>query len=175
MVTSHHACLSDERLSLRSKEFSLLEPCEVFTENEWILGGSTSYIDSVEKSDVSLVHMDATLDKEAIVEAARLEEPLHFKTTSTGIMVGQDVKDYPEVPPDWYGNNDEQTHVSEVDWKYVDVTTSNGKVRQMKIGSKLEKKIKEYSELVDDFSDTFAWSYNELRGSLGKWWSIRFL
>ena len=35
----------------------------------------------------------------------------------------------------------------------------------MKMGSKLEEKeIKEYSELVDECSDTFAWSYDELRG-----------
>ena len=35
----------------------------------------------------------------------------------------------------------------------------------MKMGSKLEEReIKEYSELVDEFSDTFAWSYDELRG-----------
>ena len=119
----------------------------------------------MEESDVSLVHVDGTQDEEAIVEAARLEEPLHFKTTSTGIMVGQDVKDYPKVPPDWYRNKNEQTHVSEADRKYVDVTTRNGKVRQMKVGSKLEEKeIKEYNELVDEFSDTFVWSYDELKG-----------
>jgi hypothetical protein len=29
MVTSHHPCLSDEMLSLRSEAQSLLEPCEV--------------------------------------------------------------------------------------------------------------------------------------------------
>ena len=41
----------------------------------------------------------------------------------------------------------------------------NDKVRQMKIGSKLEEKeVREYSELVDEFSDTFAWSYEELKG-----------
>ena len=68
-----------------------------------------------------------------------MEERLHFKTTSTGIIVGQDVKDYPKVPPDWYRNMTEQTHVSEVDWKYVDVKTKNVKVRQMKMGSKLEE------------------------------------
>jgi hypothetical protein len=44
------------------------------------------------------------------------------------------------VPPDWYNNNDEQTHVSEADWRYVDMKMKNGKVRQMKMGSKLEKK-----------------------------------
>ena len=121
----------------------------------------------MEESGVSLVHVDEIQDEEAIVETVRLEEPspLHFKTTSTEIVVGQDVKDFPKVPPDWYRNKDEQTHMSEADWKYVDVTTNNGKVRQIKMGSKLEEKeIKEYSELVDEFSDTFAWSYDELRG-----------
>ena len=34
MVTSHHACLSDEILSLRSEEYYLLEPYEVLTEEE---------------------------------------------------------------------------------------------------------------------------------------------
>ena len=47
----------------------------------------------------------------------------------------------------------------------MDVTTKNGKVRQMKMGSKLdEKEVKEYSDLVEEFSDTFAWSYDELKG-----------
>ena len=47
----------------------------------------------------------------------------------------------------------------------MDVTTKNGKVRQMKMESQLgEKEIKEYSELVDEFSDIFVWSYDEFRG-----------
>ena len=37
MVTSHHACLSDKILSSKGEEYSLLEPCEVFTEEEWSL------------------------------------------------------------------------------------------------------------------------------------------
>ena len=37
----------------------------------------------------------------------------------------------------------------------------------MKMGSQLgEEEIKEYSELVDEYSDTFAWSYDELKGIL---------
>ena len=53
----------------------------------------------------------------------------------------------------------------EEDWKYVDVKMNNGKVRQMKMGFKLEEKeIKEYSDLIDEFSDTFAWSYDEVKG-----------
>ena len=42
--------------------------------------------------------------------------------------------------------------------------TKNDKVRQMKMGSQLgEEEIKEYSELVDEFYDTFAWSYDKLK------------
>ena len=89
---------------------------------------------------MSLVHVDATQDEEAIVKAARLEEPVHFKTTPTGGMVGQDVKDHPKLPPDWYRNKDEQVHVSEADWKYVDVTTKNRKVRKIKMGLNWRRK-----------------------------------
>ena len=41
MATSYHACLSDEILRARSEEYSSLEPCEVLTEEEWILGELT--------------------------------------------------------------------------------------------------------------------------------------
>jgi hypothetical protein len=121
MVTSHHPRLNDKRLSSRSEECSSFEPCEVLTEEEWMRGGLTPWVDSVDKGDVSLVHVDGTQDKEVILEASRLEEPLHFKTTSTGIGANQDVKDYPKVPPDWYRYKDEQTHITEGDWNYVDV------------------------------------------------------
>ena len=122
-------------------------------------------VQEVEVSNVSLVHVDRTQDEEAMLELSKLEEPLHFKTTSTGTIMSHDVKNYPNVPPDWYRNTEEQTRVTEGDWKYVDVKMKNDKVRQMKMGSKLEEKeIQEYSDLIDEFSDTFAWSYNELKG-----------
>ena len=36
----------------------------------------------------------------------------------------------------------------------------------MKMGFQLgEEEIKEYNELVDEFDDTFAWSYDELKGN----------
>ena len=54
----------------------------MLTEEEWIQGGLTPGIDSVEESAMSQVHVDGTQDEEAIVEFARLEEPLHFKTMS---------------------------------------------------------------------------------------------
>ena len=98
MVMSHHACLSDVIFSLKIEEHSLLEPCEVLTEKEWILGELTPWVDSVEENDVSLEHMDRIQDEGAIIEVARLEEPLDFKITSKAIVVGQDIKDYPNVP-----------------------------------------------------------------------------
>ena len=115
IVTSHHVCLSDERFCLRRGEYYLLEPYEALTEKEWILGGLTHWVDNMEESGVSLVHVDGIQDEEAIVEAARLEEHLHFKTTSTKIVVGQDVKDYPMIPANWFRNKDEQAHVTEAD------------------------------------------------------------
>ena len=127
LTTSHHLCLSDERLSSRGKDYLSLEPCEVLTEEEWILGGLTPWVDSVDKGEINAIHVDGTQDDEAILGASKLEEPLHFKTTSTGIIVGHDIKDYPNVPVDWYKNKDQQTHVSEEDWRHVDVRTKNGK------------------------------------------------
>ena len=47
----------------------------------------------------------------------------------------------------------------------MDVPLKSGKVRQMNMGSKLgDEEIREYSELIDEFSDTFVWSYDELKG-----------
>ena len=74
MVIFYHACLSDEILRAKNEEYLLLEPCQVLTEEEWILRGLTPWIDSVEESNVSLVYVDETQDEEAIVEAVRLEE-----------------------------------------------------------------------------------------------------
>ena len=165
LTMSYHLCLSDERLSSRGEDYLSLEPCEVFTEEEWILGGLTPWVDGVDEGEINAIHVDGTQDDEAILEASKLEEPLHFKTTSTGIIVGHDIKDYPNVPADWYRNKDEQTHISEGDWWHVDVKTKNGKIRQIKMGSNLDdEEVKEYSNLVEEFSDTFAWSYDELKG-----------
>ena len=49
---------------------------------------------------MSLVHVDGTQDEEVMLELSKLEKPLHFKTTSMGIIVGHDVKDFPNVPSD---------------------------------------------------------------------------
>lgn len=159
MVTSYHKTLRDEMDSSRNEEYSLLESCEVFTDDEWLRGGLTPWVEEIEEGSVNLIHVDETHDDGALLEAARLKIRLHFKTTSTCITVGQDVKDYAKVPLDLYRNTEEQTHMSEADWKYVDVRTKNDKVMQIKMGFKLEEnEIKEYNELVDEFSDTFAWS-----------------
>ena len=126
MTISHHLCLTDDILNGRSEEYSLLEPCEVLTKEEWILGGLTHCVDSVDDCEVNLVPVDETQDDEAIVKASKLEEPLHFKTTSTGIVVGHDLKDYPDVPADWYRNEDEQVDVMKASYNYVDVPIKLG-------------------------------------------------
>ena len=41
MTTFHYVCLRDDILNSMNKKYSLLEPCEVLTEEEWILGGLT--------------------------------------------------------------------------------------------------------------------------------------
>ena len=73
----------------------------------------THWVVSLEESDASPVYEEGIHDEEAIVKTAKLEELLHFKTTSTKIVVGQDVKDYPKMPMDWYRNKDEQAHITE--------------------------------------------------------------
>ncbi|OAE35250.1 hypothetical protein AXG93_1162s1260 [Marchantia polymorpha subsp. ruderalis] len=164
-MISHHKIFKNEVISSQRDEYMLLEPCEVLIEEEWIHGGLTPWLDELDITEVDLVHVDGTQEEETTVKNAKLEEPLHFKTTSTGIVVGQDVRDYPQVPPDWYQSSEEQTHVAEEDWKYVEVSIRGGELKQMKMGSKLgEDEIQKYGELVDEFSDTFAWSYDELKG-----------
>ena len=38
MVTSHHEYLRDNIDSSREEDYSLLEPCEVLTEEDWLQG-----------------------------------------------------------------------------------------------------------------------------------------
>lgn len=55
--------------------------------------------------------------------------------------------------------------MTEKDWKYVDVKMHTGTVRKIKMGSQLgDDEIREYGKLVYEFNDTFAWSYDELKG-----------
>ena len=93
----------------------------MLTKEEWILEGLTPWVDSMKEMDVSLIHVDGTQDQEAIMEAEKLDEPLHFKTTWTGSVVGQGVKDYPKIPVDWYINKDVHVHITEADYNYLDV------------------------------------------------------
>ena len=112
-----------------------------------------------------LIHVDGTQDEKAMLELSKLETALHFKTTFTGIIARHDIKDYPNVPNNWDRDTEKQTRVVEEDWKFVDVKMKNGKVRPMKMDSKLdEMEINEYNDLIDEFNDTFTWSYDELKG-----------
>ena len=87
MVASHCEYLKDGRNCLRREERSLLEPCEVLTENDWLQWGLTPWVDGIEECSVGLVHVDGTQVVDGFCESTLLEEPLHFKTTSTRIVV----------------------------------------------------------------------------------------
>ena len=93
-----HSCILQDNVS--REDYLSLEPYEVLTEEEWVQGGLTPWLDDIELSDVSLVHEDGTQDEEAMLEFSKLEPPLHFKTTSTGIIAGHNIKDYPDAPND---------------------------------------------------------------------------
>ena len=108
-----HSCIHQDRVS--SEDYLSIELCEVLTEEEWVKGGLTPWLDDIELSDVSLVHVDGTQDEEAMLKLSKLEPALHFKTTSTGIIVGHDVKDYPNVPNDWFRETEEQIRMVEED------------------------------------------------------------
>lgn len=67
-------------------------------------------------TDAFTVEVDGTLEIEVLLDKSLLENPLHFKTTSTGMMVDDDVKDYSHVPPDWYRNTTEQSAIGSI-WR----------------------------------------------------------
>ncbi len=71
---------------------------------------------------------------------------------------------YPKVPPDWYHGRIEQTHVAKEDWKHVSIQLEGEEPKQMKMGSQLSnEEIADYSVLVKEYRDVFAWSYKELK------------
>jgi hypothetical protein len=157
------SCVSKEEWEMGEAR-AQLKPCEVLTEEEWLQGGLTSWVDDVVEEEVLVVHVDGTQEGEILPDKSFLENPLHFKTTSTGIMIGEDVKDYPHVPADWYRNTTEQSHVNKADWNHVEIRTKTGEMRQMRMRVQLlEEEVKAYKEMIEEFSDIFAWSYKDLK------------
>ena len=127
-----------------------LEPCKVLTEEEWLQGGLTPWVDEVTEGEVLTMHVDGTQEVEILPDKSFAENPLHFKTTSTGIIVGEDVKDYPNVPADWYRNTTKQSHVDKEDWNHVEIKTKTGEMRQMRMGVQLlEEEVKAYKKMID--------------------------
>lgn len=115
--------------------------------------------------DVHLIGIEDVEGVEVLEGSEHLGRSLKFKTGSSGITVGEDVFSYPNVPLDWYRDNNEQSHVAKEDWKFVTVEFEGEEPRQMKMGSQLEdEEIKAYCELVREYREVFAWSYKELKG-----------
>lgn len=97
LTTSHHPCLTNERLSFRGEDELSVESCEDLDEEGLISGKLTFWVGSEHELEMDEMDVDGTQDDETILEASKLEEPLQFNTISTGVMLGEDVDDYPNV------------------------------------------------------------------------------
>lgn len=49
MAISHQECLGNVWDSSREEAYTLLEPCEILTEEEWLQGGLTLWVEDVEE------------------------------------------------------------------------------------------------------------------------------
>ena len=76
-----------------------LEHCKIFFKEDWMQGGLIPYLDGVEENDEVTGEIDGIQEVERLPDNGLLKNS-YFKTTSTKIMVGGDVKDYPHVPTD---------------------------------------------------------------------------
>lgn len=75
-----------------------VEQCELLEEDDWVRGGLTLLFDDVAKENVFAIKVDGTQELDVLPDNTPLENLLHFKTTSIGIKVGENVKDYCRAP-----------------------------------------------------------------------------
>lgn len=124
-------------------------------------------VDDIHYEDVCGVTLDGTQlsNLDPILDEEILISPLHFKSTSSGITVGNDLPIYPPIPNDWYKGPTEQPHASPKDWQQIDVSFEGEEPRMIKIGSQLTREeLEPYRALVMEYRDVFAWSYKDLKG-----------
>lgn len=99
------------------------------------------------------------------LEEESLTTPLHFKSTSSEIYVGENLPTYPPIPNDWYRGPTEQSHANPKDWQELDVSFPEEGPRKIKVGIQLTSlELELYKTLVMEYRDIFAWSYKDLRG-----------
>ena len=124
-------------------------------------------VDDIRCEDVYGVTLDGTQlsDLEPFLDEEALVAPLHFKSTSSGIYVGEDLPIYPPIPNDWYKGPTEQPHVNPKDWQELDVSFDGEEPRLIKVGVQLSsEELESYRALVKEYRDIFAWSYKEMKG-----------
>ncbi|KAG0572835.1 hypothetical protein KC19_VG128500 [Ceratodon purpureus] len=88
-------------------------------------------VDDIRCEDVYGVTLDVTQlsDKDIFLDEEALLAPLHFRSTSFGIYVGEDLPIYPPVPNDCYKSPTEQPHVNPKDWQELDVSLMEKNLR----------------------------------------------
>ncbi|KAG0572008.1 hypothetical protein KC19_VG061300 [Ceratodon purpureus] len=124
-------------------------------------------VDDISYKDVCEVTLDGTQlsTLESILDEEALISPLHFRTTASGLQVGNDLPIYPPIPNDWYKGPTEQPHASPTDWQEMDISFEGEEPRMIKVGKQLTKEeLEPYRALVMEYRDIFAWSYKELKG-----------
>lgn len=123
-------------------------------------------VDNIVYEDVYQLQKDGTqLDDIDILMDQELVLTLRFKITSSGIMVGSEVPQYPSISRDWYRGPIEQSHVHHQDWKELDVSHPHEIPRFIKMGVQLiDEETSQYKALVLEYCDIFAWSYKDLKG-----------
>ena len=98
-------------------------------------------VDDISYEDVCEVTLDGTQlsTLESILDEEALISPLHFRTTSSGLQVGNDLSIYPPIPNDWYKGPTEQPHASPTDWQEMDISFEGEEPRMIKVGKQLTK------------------------------------
>lgn len=129
------------------------------------MGGLSLFLNDIEYESMYSLLIDGMQEEDVLKEETLLKNSIHFKTTSSGIKVGENVHDYSKVLSNYYRNNTEETHVAKSDWEYAIIEMDGEEPRQIKMEAQLsEEKIYAYNKLVKEYRDVFVWSYKDLKG-----------
>lgn len=58
----------------------------------------------------------------------------NLKMSSSGLMFGNDIATYLQIPNDWYRGSIEQLHIYELNYKMMNVSLKNKDKKSIKVG-----------------------------------------
>lgn len=116
-------------------------------------------VDDIKIKDVFGVNFDGihSQELEDLIEEIDVNLYLQFKQTSSGLMAGNDVAIYLQIPDDWYRGPTEQFQVHNLDYKFMDVSLKNEDSKLIKIGIQLtEEELTNYRKFIIEYRDVFT-------------------